>query len=328
MFMVVFAHIEIFSFFEFAETTFLCRLFSTIHMPIFFFISGLCIYRPNAIYGYSRFHQDFVRLILPALIVGLIYTYFKIDQNALYFATNTMKAGYWFTISLFEILLIYYLIYKRIKNNKIFLLVLCGVSLVLYFMRLPLKFFPHLTLVGDWLCLHQTCDFFLYFSIGILFAKYKDVTERLMQNRNFIAVMLLIFMVSSYLVLSFFYLKEQVDVIGKVVCSLGESIVGISGLITFYMLFVHYMSIFSTENILGRILITIGENTLPIYLLHYFLLPSFPCVGDLLKSSSSILCELLIGVPLTLLVIVGSLLMAQIIRLSSSLSKLFLGDKR
>ena len=64
MFLVVFVHVEIFGFFNFTHTTFLGKLFSAIHMPTFFFISGLCIYKSGVYYTYSRVHNDFMRLIL------------------------------------------------------------------------------------------------------------------------------------------------------------------------------------------------------------------------------------------------------------------------
>ena len=106
MLMVVFAHVEIYSFFGFKADTPLTKIISMIHMPLFFFISGLCVYKRKRRYRLAKIKGDFLRLIIPALIVGLIYAEFRVNS----FLADNMKAGYWFTISLFEMLLIYYIL--------------------------------------------------------------------------------------------------------------------------------------------------------------------------------------------------------------------------
>ena len=95
MLMVVFAHVEIYSFFRFGADTSLTKIISMTHMPLFFFISGLCIYKVDRKYSLTKIKNDFLRLIIPAIIVGLIYTDFRINS----FLADNMKAGYWFTIS-------------------------------------------------------------------------------------------------------------------------------------------------------------------------------------------------------------------------------------
>ena len=85
--------------------------------------------------------------------------------------------------------------------------------------------------------------------------------------------------------------------------------------------------VFLLINIVGKCLIIIGNNTLAIYLLHYFLLPHLPLIGNCIKDSSNVLCELMIIIPLSLLIISLSFLVAKVIRLSPILGKILLGDK-
>lgn len=328
MLLVVFVHVEIFGFFEFSHTTFLGKLFSAIHLPTFFFISGFCIYRPNAVYGVSHLYKDILRLILPAFIVGIIYTYLVIHQDVLYFLSNTMKAGYWFTISLFEILLIYRIVYCISKNrDRVFVALLVLLAVFLYLIKLPLKVIPQAELIGNYLCLHQTCNYFLYFVIGILCSKYKGLVTRYLSNKLISSFVLLVFGVISYLMFSYFSLVELSGVTGKIIETLGETLIGMSGVLLLYMLFFHNKSIFNNGNLLGKSLIIIGNNTLAIYLLHYFLLPNLPMVGDFFKNYPNILCELILGLIISYIVIIVSIIVARLIRISPIIGRALLGDK-
>ena len=328
MLLVVFVHVEIFGFFEFSHTTFLGKLFSAIHLPTFFFISGFCMYRPNAVYGVSHLYKDILRLILPACIVGIIYTYLVIHQDILYFLSNTMKAGYWFTISLFEILLIYRIVYCISKNrDRVFVALLVLIAVFLYLIKLPLKVIPQAELIGNYLCLHQTCNYFLYFVIGILCSKYKELLSRFLSNKLVPSFVLIVFGAISYLMFSNFSLVELSGVTGKIIETLGETLVGMSGVLLLYMLFFHNKSIFNNDNLFGKSLIIIGNNTLAIYLLHYFLLPNLPMVGDFFKNYPNILCELILGLILSYIVIVICLVIMKLVRISPVMGKVLLGDK-
>lgn len=328
MLLVVFVHVEIFGFFEFSHITFIGKLFSAIHLPTFFFISGFCMYRPNAVYRVSHLYKDVLRLIVPAFFVGVLYTYLIIHQDIIYFLSNTMKAGYWFTISLFEVLLIYRLIFCMSRNsNKAFVILLIVTAVLLYLLKLPLKIIPQAEVIGDYLCIHQTCNYFIYFAIGVLFSKYKDQVSRLSSNELVRLLILLTFIVFSYLMFSCFSSVELNWISKKIIETLGETLVGISGVLLLYMFFIYYKSIFNNDNLFGKSLILIGNNTLAIYLLHYFLLPHLPMIGDFLKIYPNIICELIFGFIISFIVIAISLVITKLIRISPIMAKVLLGDK-
>lgn len=328
MLLVVFVHIEVFGLFDFSHTTFLGKLFSSIHMPTFFFISGLCMYKSEAIYDRSRVIKDIIRLLMPSFIVGILYTYIMIDKDIVYFLSNPMKAGYWFTMSLFEILMIYYLIYNRSSGkSKKFDVILIITAVFLFLLKLPLKIIPYAEITGNYLCLHQTCNYFLYFVIGLMVSKYKHKISRSQANKWISAVVLLLLIVMSYLMFVKCAILNLSGVWGQIFTTVGESIVGISGVVILYHLFNRYKSIFSSTNIIGRLLILIGNNTLAIYLVHYFLLPNIPCLGHFLKDYPSLISELIIVLPLTMSVVAASLVITGVIRLSPVMGKFLLGDK-
>ena len=328
MLLVVFVHVEIFGFFNFSHTTFLSKFFSAIHMPTFFFISGLCMYRSNVVYNISYLYKDVLRLIVPAFIIGIFYTYIIINQDIIYFLSNTMKAGYWFTISLFEILLIYRIVYSISMNrDRMFVVLLVLITLFLYLIKLPLKVVPQAEIIGNYLCLHQTCNFFLYFVIGILISKYKELVDKLLSNKLIPFFTLLIFFVSSYIMFSCFSIEELSGISGKIIETIGETLVGISGMLSLYILFVHYKSCFNNNNLFGRSLIIIGNNTLAIYLIHYFLLPNLPMVGDFLKNYPNIICELILGFIISYIIITITILITKLVRISPVMGKILFGDK-
>ena len=328
MFLVVFVHVEIFGFFDFSHTTFFGKLFSAIHLPTFFFISGFCIYRPNAVYGISHLYKDVLRLIVPAVLVGILYTYLIIHEDISYFLSNSMKAGYWFTISLFEILLIYRSIYCLSKNSDTVLVILLILAAaVLYLFKLPLKIIPQADIIANYLCLHQTCSYFLYFAMGILASKNKERVAILLSKSLIPSLILLISIVSSYLMFSYFTSVELHGFVEKIIETLGETLVGVSGVLLLYMFFTHYKSYFNCDNLLGKSLIIIGNNTLAIYLLHYFLLPHLPMVGNFLKVYPNIILELLVGGGISLILIMISVVVAKLIRISPMIGKILLGDK-
>lgn len=114
MLLVIFSHVELFGFGLLPEQSALNTLFIKFRMPLFFFISGFLVYRVGTIwtgnYYLSVVQKKLFAQIVPTLIFGLLYTYLIQHQNILTFIAHPLKMGYWFTISLFEILVIYYTI--------------------------------------------------------------------------------------------------------------------------------------------------------------------------------------------------------------------------
>lgn len=82
---------------------------------------------------------------------------------------------------------------------------------------------------------------------------------------------------------------------------------------------------------MGKALQYIGKRTLDIYLIHWFLLPYLPQIGELLSASSKIynnvVLELVIGGGFSLIVIAVCLVVSNILRTSPILAKYLFGAK-
>ena len=323
MLMVVFAHVEIYSFFGFETDTTLTKIISMTHMPLFFFISGLCVYKSERRYRLTKIKDDFLRLIIPALIIGLIYTDFRVNS----FLADNMKAGYWFTISLFEMLLIYYILCNLMRNDKkIFIISLWSMAVVFYIVRIPLRWNHHSMLIMDYLSLYQTFSYFLFFCIGVTVAKYKNEVNNIIINKLFRT-----FIISVTIILLFIFFKiiplYSVDTfLWRTLTTIVGTLIGLFLTLMMYILFKCDMS-FNNQNLLHKSLIVIGNNTLAIYLLHYFVLPSLPMFGKFLNNNPSVVIELFLGLSVAVMVIVFSFAIKKIIMLSPLLGKVLLGNK-
>lgn len=330
MLMVVLGHVEIFSFFNFTHTTTLMSMLSAIHMPLFFFISGLCVYNPEKKYAFIKVKNDFLRLIVPAVIVGLIYTYFKKGENCSFFLANSMKAGYWFTISLFEVLLIYYAISNLLrKSDKVFMLVLWTVAGLLYLLKLPFKMDGSLETIGNYLCLHQTFNFFVFFALGITVSKYRLRIHSLLENQLFAATSLILFATASFVLLGIVPKYANSSIVWRVLDTFGETIVGLLGITLLYIIFYKRQSVFSSSNRLIKNLVFIGNNTLAIYLVHYFFLPVLPQVGTFMLENCSVILELSLGLIGTCVVVFMSLSVSKLLTIISPfIGYILLGNKQ
>lgn len=328
MLMVVFVHVEIFSFFNFTHTTPLMCIFSAVHMPLFFFISGLCIYNPDKKYGFTKVKNDFLRLIIPAVVVGLLYTYFKKGEDCFFFLANSMKAGYWFTISLFEVLLIYYVINNLTKNNnKAFMIVLWTIAGLLYLLKLPFKMVGSLETLGNYMCLHQTFNFFVFFALGITASKYKSKTHRLIEDQVFGAAVLLLFAIASFVVFGLVPKYAGSSIVWKVLDTFGETLVGLFGICLLYVIFYRIQSVFNSSNRIAKSLVFVGNNTLAIYLIHYFFLPVLPQLGKFLVGHPSLMMELVLGVATSVIVLSISVLINRVVSATNPfIARILLGE--
>ena len=114
MILVVFSHLI------FPASSNLNNLFITFRMPLFFFISGYIAYKANEIWNLSNYTTKLLNKcriqLIPTLVFGLLFSYIIREHNFPTFAFDGMKDGYWFTIVLLEMFVIYYT-YSLITNK-------------------------------------------------------------------------------------------------------------------------------------------------------------------------------------------------------------------
>lgn len=323
MLLVVFAHIETFSF-DYASTgkiTFLGEMFQLFRMPLFFFVSGFIAYKAQVDWN-IRYCKDLIKKkfrvqFISTAIIGLAYTYLILNKGPLDFFASSSKYGYWFTIVLLEMFLIYYLV--RLVCSKIsflnklhlpLLVIISAVFLLLY------RIAPQENTIINALSAIPVFKYFHFFIAGMIASRYKEYFFRFLDNCYGMALIVITFIISLYLNNNY---NTPYSFI--VIC-----LAGYCGLITVFSFFRRYQKSFESTTKIGSILQYIGKRTLDIYLLHYFLLPSgLTSVGSYLATNSNLVIEFLIVIFLASLVVGGCLLISNIIRLSQTLAKYLLG---
>ena len=234
------------------------------NMPIFFFVSGFLAYKAN--HGTAsdlakKIWQKYVFLVIPALVL-FVFRRLQTHGNPLDLFTDGAR-GYWFTITLWECFLFYYLVALLFPKGKIQDIVLIGISLVgVAFLSVVGEMGPKL------LDLNRITKYFQFFAMGILAMKYKENYERIMYN-DFLKTLSL---------LGFFAILFTVnyDIWPGVIFHLLRDIV-LRYLGTFIVVswFVCHSEKFDVYTKINRIILDIGKKSLAIYLLQYFFIPDF-----------------------------------------------------
>ena len=144
------------------DQAFSFKMIGHIHMPLFFFISGYFTYKEKNGHQYilPNLKQRFLQLIVPVLVTGSLWViYFPhsgLSSPFLHgftgFWTDLWKNGYWFTLALFQILLIYSFLTIILKRQKKIIpqLITIGITwfLIIIFNRLIPEYYDKI-ITGD-----------------------------------------------------------------------------------------------------------------------------------------------------------------------------------
>lgn len=302
------------------------RLIGAIHMPLFFFISGWFSYKvlPNGSIARPNLGKRFMQLMIPTFVVGGLYIlaynslglYRHSDTSLEWFWMAASKKGYWFTVALFEITLIYALIAPLLHKIKRAWMALCA-SLILSvaiiaagkvspILEGPFEFNP----VGHYL---------FTFLIGVLARRHKDSFERMIHNEWVITLAFIT--VAGCLSVSVF--DPQMSNTTMFILHIPLAMIVIRVIRTWTD--ASYESLQGPSTFV-RLWIYLGRNSLGIYLLHYFML--FP-----MHNVEAWLQPMLPGfVPTTLVAILGATaiisctcMVLEVLKPSKTLSKILTG---
>lgn len=295
-------------------------------MPLFFLISGFVSYKFVADYNFKMLFK-FVKAKFSALLVPTFFCFsvFLLVYGLPFTAglTDKMKSGYWFTYTLFEFLLFYHLILLvscKLKldsfRSDLFLLftmcILCGVT-AFEFLGIKNDLTGILGIGNFW--------YYLFFVSGTLIRKYFFYFQRLLDNSQFIGLVILTFFISVF----FSTLELRGLTLRYLLAYLS---LAVTGPLVLFAFFRRYKESFLSNRTLGVTLQYIGKHTMEIYLLHYFFLPrSLHDLGNYFAANPSSVLELFISITISCLIIIVCLIIASLIRVSDTLGRILLGRK-
>lgn len=305
-----------------------CRSFtSLVQLPIFFFVSGFVLKIKNISItrGGGKFILNkFRQLIIPAIIIGSIYIIFH-DGNLTQIIHDKFKGGYWFTFTLFELIIIQYtwdMLSEKIhirNSNKLYYTASFCLAVILYTFSLPTisaKLGDISLIIGV-----PMLRYYLYFFIGSLIRNNLDTIIQWNYRNQLTAIVTLIFFV-------LFVMNQMSYKFKGILFHLNLIALEVSSLLVVFMVFYKYRLYFSSNQCIANTLTFLGKRTLDIYLIHYFFLPEdLSLFGGYFTAHPAMILEALFSGIITLLVIVFCLFISEALRCNPSISKYLLGTK-
>lgn len=231
---------------------------------------------------------------------------------------DKFKAGYWFTITLFEFFLIVDMIRLMVcKSQRSFNALLIGASIVCYGLSMPTaqRMYGDIT-IAQILGLTQW-KYFIFFVLG-MFVKHN--AKMIYSDKGGVAVVIVFLMVYAANAIGDFQLNGLLYNINLLLKEI--SIVLLS-----YYVFYTYRSKLSSQTRMGRWLSKIGTYTLEIYLMHYFVLPRhLNGVVDIVGLDENPLLASIVSIVIALMVVCVVLVFVAILQ-SNSYTKKMLWNK-
>lgn len=318
IFLVVVGHAFHFGFAYYRSP--LLEVLKSIDMPIFLFLSGFLGATSIKFDGESfrkYWVKKFRQLLLPLTTLPFLYAYvYNISWSHLLF--DRMHGGYWFTLTLFEMFILLYLVrwinsLVNKEDSPFIEVVIAVISLAVV-----------LLIDSPWERLHKLSwealswgkmnYLYHYFLIGYFVGKYKSI-EAVITAPIIHALSGIVFFFCIYEAMTDRRILEGIPA-------------SLSGLIFMYA---SIKQIGNSSTLSNRCLSYLGKESRTIYLTHYFFLFSAPMVGTWLLSlkgtSRIFLWEVMSASIYALVVVAITLIMVKLIRSSSVLDTLFYGKR-
>ena len=276
MWLVVIEHVQ---FFGGCQGMIYNTLIAWFFMPLFFFVSGLVMYHPARCWSartvVSYLWKKVLQILVPTTIMFILANWI-IGYNIVEQFLNPMKAGYWVTITLFGFIALYvlfgWLMQVCKSGEKVWLSVLLLLTALVSFLlsrhglytalfgEKVMVFFDTLQ-VGKW------C-YFQFFVLGIIFRKYQDVFLQLINNRYAIGIVLVAYIFMAIVC------TNGLPFVGvqRYAAAASSRLIPYTGILIVTTLF-YSLRRFLSDSKTGHALCIVGQNTLGIYLIHYFFLP-------------------------------------------------------
>lgn len=315
MILVVLQHVASFCWHVYGNAPSVHEYLVQFRMPMFFFISGFVLFKAGVTWDLQQVVRFFkkkipVQLLSPFVFFAL-YLYVT-GQTLTEGIGDPAKSGYWFTFVLLE----YYIFYATVRffiRKKWSSIVLLALGLIFY---LPIqnflpfsKFTIGVLSVIEW-------KYFIFFVLGTIVKEYFPRVEKLIDSKWLLAICIpFYFLVNAF---------RDLITINDIIVSLSLSLTGLTIVFAFFR---KKQAIFTRETVLGKSLQYIGRRTLDIYLIHYFLIPNNLDIVTVFVDHPMPIIEATASLLVTLLIIGGSLLISNIIRLSPFLAHWMFGAK-
>lgn len=261
--LVVFMHVPQYGFGQ-SVGGYYIEMATLLAVPLFFFISGLFAQSSvTSIISIKKIGKRIHSILLPTFLIGGLYAMLN-HMPVMDMLQDRFKAGYWFTITLFEYFVIVDLLrLLACKKQRLYDALLILASIVCYGLSMPTvqRMYGDIT-IAQILGLAQW-KYFIFFVLG-MFVKHNS--EMINSDKGGAAIVAAFLIVYAANAIGDFQLNGLLYNINLL---LKET----SIVLMAYYVFYTYRYQFSSQTRVGKWLSKIGTYTLEIYLMHYFVLP-------------------------------------------------------
>ena len=306
-------------------------------MPLFFFVSGFLAYKAAQVWDANNLGQLLVKKLKVQIIPTACFFFLFcammspnfVDAVVTNFHSAT-KGGYWFTIALLWMFVIYYLfayVESKLKvKSWIPITVLFLISLVFYESCFLPKYFSwaqgykgeHIQWIDD-LSLGRVFIHFPFFLYGNIVHRYWDKAQRVMDSKWFYPLIIVLVILATLDVLKWHQLRLEWTNLPSTIAKFGL-------LTIVFMYFRNYQQYFTKLTVIGASLQYIGRRTLDIYLIHFFFMPNVPAIGMFFdKYRHNFALDTTISVVMALLIIGFCIISSNILRVSPFFKKWLFG---
>lgn len=320
MLLVVLGHVLMVMGIEDHDTV-LSRLLVSFRMPLFFFVSGYFSYRSLTWWTKSRVKDILNRKLKAQILCTIVFlsTFQYINRG--YVDLFAGFGGYWFTIVLFQMYLLYLIsnLLSRYIRRDIVIPVLIIISIIGIgiFARKPVNIW-----IWDFLVWSKLANYMQFFTLGIICSKYNSKFFALLSTNKFKTIVIIGWIITMLLWHSNF-LKETFPLFFTVNFNLT---VRYFGLLCVIMIFFSHASTLSRNNRFCLILRFIGRRTLDIYMIHFFFLPNLKFLYSYVIDD--FVLQLIISGFFTIIISGLCLIVSQILRQSNTLSIWLFGERK
>lgn len=312
IFCVVYWHLSIYTG---TTDSLLNRLYMPFFLTLFFFISGYFSYNKSNITLKKCIQKIFKRcksILIPSIIVCTMYALYS-NMTATQILYSEMKGGYWFTFTIFQIYVFYNLIELFLKWKSIY-------KLTFYFLLIFV--FSFIAAIGHNLMnseiyqlfsIYQAIKYIPFFYLGIICNMKQNLFFKLITNDYLLGV--------AIVMMGLLYLTNS---------RVSFGIQGYIGIFLTYGFFYKFNFFFEYSNIFIKLILKVGQNTLPIYFIHYFLLNGISVLSTpfqfILNNGGWIINGILTSI-VAIVIIFTCIVLKKIISISPTLNLILLGHK-
>lgn len=304
IFMVVFGHVISCTD---VELPILRNVIYSIHMPIFFFVSGYLVNKKLISYkDVLLFLQKKIRILIPFVVIGggnfLIHKHNIVD-----FFIDWEKNGYWFLWTLFLMFVIYAITNALLVKNKNIL-----IEIVVLMVPVPICMLLRMYEASE---IGQLLNFlnlynYLFFISGVIVARFnlrKYILNDLSQFVFF--VIYIVGLISEFALIN----------LPMKLC----------GVLFLYGLLADITKSAQESNNIKKLILYIGRSSLGIYVLHYFIYRGLGPLPDPWYDyiSSSVLLITIVSFIITSCIIFVSLILFEVLKYNKYVRMVVLGLK-